>query len=222
MRLKALSELVQKFVSSGVIKVTDISLTQSTIEGYLTASYGFVMQQIIDKKKRNGELDVSYLIGGSIKNVDLKVKKTGNNHSISLTGLKIMRLDNAMQIIGFDNPIDDCGCGQQVVPLETISYVQPYEAKFYQGAAYSDLFYYTFSGESIVIYNIPDCLKLLNLQYVSDASEADIPEDVCLQICKVAFPDIFGVKKFDKPKVDDYSNAFIESMKLQIAANATA
>lgn len=220
MTLKALSNLVHKMFGGGVVKVSDITLTQAAIEGYLTLGYAFIMQQIIDKKKRNGELDVSYLIAGAIQSKELEIKKVASKRYISLEGLKIMRLDNAAQIIGFDNVEDDCGCGQKGVQLSEISYVQPDEAKFYQGTGYSGLFFYTFSGNNIVIYNIPDCLNKVVLNYVSDASEVDIPEDVCLQICKVSFPDIFGVKKFDRPKIDDYSNPVVENLKLQIASQS--
>ncbi len=221
MRLKALSEIVLKFFNNGTVKVTDVTLTQSVIEGHLTNCYGAVMQSVIDKKKRFGELDTSYLISGAIKPAKVKLKRIGNKSLLSLSGLKIMRLDNATQIVGFDNIVDECGCNQSNMPnLETISYVQPTEAKFYQNVGYSNLFYYTLIGDDIVIYNVPECLKEVVLQYVSDASEIDIPEDICLQMCKLAFPDVFGVKKFDKTKVDDNSNAAIENLKLQIDAGA--
>ncbi len=218
---KALSEIVLKFYHNGIIKSTDQTMSQSIIEGHLTNCYGAVMQSVIDKKKRLGELDDSYLISGAIKSNNVTLERVGNKSVLSLAGLKIMRLDNALQIVGFDNIVDECGCNQGNMPnLETISYVQPTEAKFYQNVGYSNLFYYTLIGEDIVIYNVPDCLKKVVFQYVSDASTIDIPQDVCLQMCKLAFPDVFGVKKFDKTKVDDNSNAAIENLKLQMDAQA--
>lgn len=220
MTLNALSNLVHKFFGGGVVKVSDITLTQSAISGYLSLAYGFIIQQNIQAKKNQGESDSSYLIAGAIKSDEVEIKKSGSKRYISLEGIKIMRLDSAAQVIGFDNVEDDCGCGQKGVQLSEISYVQPDEVKFYQGAGYNDLFFYTFAANKIIIYNIPDCLNRVVLNYVSDASDVDIPEDVCLQICKVAFPDIFGVKKFDRPKIDDYSNPVVENLKLQIAAQA--
>jgi len=221
MTLKSLAILVHKFFDKGTIKVSNITLTTQAIEGYLTLAYGFAMDAVIDRKRRMGEMDVSYLISGAIKEQDFDVEKKGNNHAISLAGLKVMRMDNAMQIVGFNYPEDDCGCGRSVPNLESISYVQPYEAKFYQGEGYEGLFFFSLSGDKVILYNLPDCLTKVSLQYVSDSSEVDLPQNVCLQVCKIAFPDIFGVKKLDKSKIDDYSNDAINELKLQLSANAT-
>ena len=221
MTLKALSNLVLKFYSNGTIKSSNIQLSQAVIEGYLKNAYGYVIQSVIDKKKRNNELDMSYLMSGAIVNETFTVKKTGRKTRLDLTGKSILRMDNAMQIVGFELPVEECGCGNSVNnDLANISYVAPNEVKFYTGEGYEDLNFYALTGNGIDIYNLPECLEKIVLVYAKESSEIDIPADICLTICKVAFPDIFGVKKFGKEKVDDSANDVIEQLKLQINAGA--
>lgn len=219
MTLDDLSYLVLKFFGNGTVKISDMTLTQPTIRGYLKNAYVAVAQSIIDRKKRSGELDSSYLISGAIKTDEFDIEVEESSPTIiDLTGKEVSRMDNAMQIIGFSNVKKDCGCGNVLQQLDNITYVSPYEAKFYKGAGYEGLLFFVLVGNGIEVYNLPTCLKKIAVQYVKDSGDVDIAGDVCLQMCKVAFPDIFGVKKYDKPKVDDNSNSSVENLKLQIDA----
>ncbi len=220
MTLKALANLTLKFYSNGVIKSTDQMMTQSVMEGYLRNAYAFIIGEVIKQKKRSGELDISYLLSGAIvdETFDITVK-TGVPTKIDISTKNLLRLDNAMQIVGFENPPEDCGC-THAGDLLSITYVSPYEVKFYLVPGYEDLKFFTLTLGTINIYNLPDCLNKINVQYAKESGDIDIAGDICFSICQVAFPTVFGVKKFGKPKIDDSSNENVELLKTQLGLSA--
>ena len=217
MTLGTLTEIVQNLYLRGVVKSTNVELTNEVIQAYLRTAYGAVIQSIADKKQRQGDSDYSYTISGAVKTETITLEKSGNKSTFNLSEFNVMKLDKGMDIVSFEQPAkyDSCVGGNVL----TITPVTPFEVKFYLVNESKSEYFYVRTGLGGTIYNLPDCLKELNISFVDADAEADLPEDVCINMCKIAFPDIFGVKKFEKTKIDDNSNEMVHQLKLQIAAS---
>lgn len=216
MTLGKLANLVLRMIGNGQIKVTNITLTQSVIQGYLQVAYGAVVQQIIDKKKKMNELDSSYVLSGAIteKTVDVK-NKQGNVFIIDTKDMQMMRVDNAMQIVSFEPVQGEC----TDIAIDTITYVGPYEKRFYKDSIdYSSLLFYSLAQDSIEIYNLPECITKLKMQYASSDSSIDLPDDICFACVKLALKDMLDLKQIPREKIDDNANEILHQLKLQMSA----
>lgn len=216
MTLEKLANLVLRMIGNGQIKVTNITLTKAVIQGYLEIAYGAVMQQVIDKKKKENELDSSYLLSGAIteKIVDV-VHKHKNLFTVNTKDLDILRVDNAMQIVGFEPVKDEC----TDTMIDTITYVGAYEKRFYKNSIdFSGLLFFSLTKDTIEIYNLPDCIKQLKMQYASNDGSIDLPDDICLACARLALKDMLDVKQIPREKIDDNANEIIHQLKLQLAA----
>lgn len=216
MKLGALTEIVLSMYHRGLIKSSTRELSSEIIQGYLRTAYGAVIKATQDAKDRSGDKDASYAISGAVKTEKVLLKKEGDKSYFDLSAFGVMRMDKGMDIVSFEQPpkYDSCLGGNVL----TITQVSPYEVRFYLSDKTS--YFFVRNDDGGVIYNLPDCLKELNISFVDGSSNADIPEDICLNICKIAFPDIFGVKKFNKVKIDDNSNDLEHELKQRIAAGA--
>lgn len=217
MNLAGLTEITLSMYHNGTIKSTNQQLTKGIIAGYLRTAYGVVIQQMMDKKERKGETDSSYVISGAVQTEKITLEKIGIKSVADLSSFDVMRLDKGMDIISFEQPAKYDSCIGGV--MQPITYVSPFELRFYLGADFKDQFFYVRTRDGVDIYNLPDCLKDLNISFVDGSGKADIPEDVGLNMLKIAFPDVFGVKKFGKDKIDDNSNDAIHNFKMMAAAN---
>lgn len=212
MNLETISYIIEDLYYNGVVKSNSRQLTRNTILEYCKLGYANVMRNLWFTFKKQGFGNEQYFFTGSLtrKIFDLGEVDKNGRRCVDISNYPIIRLPKNMHIFSV-RPINEINCNSD---LEIATQVMPGEVNFYTNDTFNGYSFFCLVGNSIDCYNIPDCIKKVEVEAVWDNSNADIPNDIAADVIKYILIDLFKVKQISIDKIDDNNpNEIIQQIK---------
>lgn len=210
--LRKVSEVLLNLYNNGRVKVTNITLGEQDMLEHVSFAYANVMRNfwLAMNKKNSG--DEYYFYASLLAPKKFTVSKWDGNarRIVSMTGVPVIRMPENSHIFEV-LPVGECGRTEV-----GLSQVQPGEEKFYLEPEFSDVQFFSLRGDSLHVYNLPECVTDVEVTALYDDPEADVPNDICFDVIGMVMKTVFGVKNIDRTKIDDNSNQLIHQLKQQL------
>lgn len=213
MKLDQISELVWQMYEGGRPEATNQTLEQDDIKMMclMEAAYQLKIRFYESRKMDEGEKTdfIAGMLG--VKQYDLTDANYQGKRSVTERG-DVMRLPRNMDVTNIFMVADnDCGDVNG-----RISQVQPGEESFYIGD--NNLSSYKFfvqKGINIDTYNIPPCIKKIEVERIFSNSTWDIPLDVAWEVATTVLGVTLKVRGFI-PDVDNSQDGNRNQLRYQL------
>jgi len=211
-----IAALLQEMYDGGRIKATNITLEHRDMLEYVKLGYANVMRNMWLTLNKGNTTDEYYFFTGILTPREFDVTGEKNPRVVDMTGVSLIRMpqnNHLFEVLPVAE--QDCIDGGEPIPM-----VQPAEAKFYKGADYTGVQFFEPKGSKLYIYNLPSCIKKVEVTTLYDDEEAEIPADIGFDIIKAVLRDVLGVKEIDRVKIDDNGSAMMRQIKQQLGVAA--
>lgn len=188
MILKRLTEVVWRVFQEGRVNAQKQTILIGDVNEAVRMGYGNVMRALYYASKKSGEGDEYYFFSG-----DLDTKKFALGESNILGKRRatipdeVARLPRNADIVNV-YPVAG-GCGNE--EAGEITQVQPGEENFYLSAEYAFFKFFVQKGRNIDTYNLPPCVKEIEVEriYVNDNMEIslDMAMDIAQSVWGILF-----------------------------------
>lgn len=198
MLLSVLSELAWKLYSNGKPKANKQNLTKGDIAQEIKLQYANAMRQLAYQTRATMEGQDYYFVSPllSIKVFELGAPDARGGRRVDMSAWDVYRLPYNSHFTNV-TPVAGDGCGDMKV--ENITQVNTGEENFYINDPDMAAFkFYVVKGRGIVGYNIPPCVKKLEIEATYDITDdggIDIPMDIAKDIIDQVLGINLGIKK---------------------------
>lgn len=181
MTVNQLEEIVWEFYSKGRPKATAQTLRRADIGQMVKLNFGNLMRsRYIQSQKLSkfNEPDYSFLSPVlSVRRFQLSEANGVGMRRADMGGVDLYRLPENSHFTNI-YPIGE-GC---VSSIGEVTQVTPGEENFYLSPEFSDYKFYVVKGRGINTYNLPHCIKALDIETTYDGNDIDIVPDIAFEI----------------------------------------
>ena len=212
-----IAALLQEMYDGGRVKSTNQTFGQRDMLEYVKLGYANVMRNLWLTLNKGKTTDEYYFFTGLLvpKEFEVSEAKSGNVRIADMSGVSVIRMPKNNHLFEVLPVGSDCAEGGDAIPM-----VQPAEAKFYRSGEYADITFFEPRSNKLFIYNLPACVKKVEVTSLYDDEESDIPADIAFDVIKSILKDIFGIKEIDRVKIDDNGSAVMRQIKQQLGIAA--
>lgn len=181
MIITQLSEIVWRFYQDGRAASTAQSFTEADILQMCKLAYSDMMRQLYYASKKLNDGDEYYFYSGilSVKRFKLSDANMKGMRRADMSGVEIYRLPKNSNF----TTVYAVGCSDN--DGEALTQVQPGEEVFYEGNSEFSLFkFYVPKGQGINTYNLPPCVKALDVETTFDDPKMEVSLDIGYNIAQ--------------------------------------
>ena len=197
MQLSQLSEVIFNFYEQGRIKAVNTSFSKADIEQYAKMSYGNLMRQLY-YANRNSNDGAEYYFYSSILDIKRFNLSDANSKGMRRADMGDIDLYKLPKNAHFAN-VYFVGCEQG----EAITQVAPAEENFYLSPDFSSFKFYVVKGRGINTYNLPPCVKAVDIETTYDNPDIDVPLDICYDVANAVLGGMLRMPSFMNKDVDN-------------------
>jgi hypothetical protein len=203
MLLSELSETVWQIYGEGRQRATVRSFSQKDVQQYIKLAVAEVFRILYYNSKRNKDGNAFYFISPllSIQPFELSEGNQIGMRRADMTGFDMFRMPHDAHIVSM-YPIG-CGDGGD---YKSISLVEAGEEYFYAGnAKYSFFKFAVVKGTGLNTYNLPPCVKKLDVEASFDAPtlDPDISMDVAFDASSLVLGKMLGLPDYTNKSTDN-------------------
>jgi hypothetical protein len=180
-KVSQLSEIVWEFFQKGRAKATGQTLRQPDIAQMIKLNFGNLMRQrYIQSQKLSqfGEADYSFLSPVlAVKRFPLSDPDSRGMRRADMGDVDLYRLPNNAHFTNM-YPVGESCLGS----VGEVTQVKPGEESFYQSPDFSDFKFFVVKGRGIDTYNLPHCVKHLDIETTYDLPDFEITDDIGFEI----------------------------------------
>lgn len=203
MLLSELSETVWQIYGEGRQKATTRSFSQKDVQQYIKLAVAEVFRILYYNSKRNKDGNAFYFISPllSIQNFPLDVANLVGKRRVDMTGTDMFRMPHDAHIVSM-YPV---GCNDNG-DYKSISLVEAGEEYFYAGnAKYSFYKFAVVKGTGLDTYNLPPCVKSLDIEASFDMPklDPDISMDVAFDASSLVLGKMLGLPEYTNKSTDN-------------------
>lgn len=183
MIIKQIADILLEYEKQGRNRSTDKTYSRADMAQMVRLGYNNLAVQRYWQSKKMGAGNDYYFYSGllSIQRFTLSDPDMRNMRKLDMSGVDIFRLpknDNFTNIY----PVGDCGTGDSTT--WQITQVEPGEERFYLSPDFEDFKFYSVKATSLHTYNIPNCVKALDVETTFDNKDdsVDIPMDIAFEV----------------------------------------
>lgn len=204
MNIKDIADVIENFYYIGRIK-SDKTLDKRDFGALAKFALGTIMRDYWYNPLIGEEGDRYSFVSGFIlpKIYSLGEPDKFKRRRIDMSNTPVIRLPMNAHIL-YVLPVS----GECTQDIDELSQVQPGEELFYTSSEFDFFKYFVSKGEGLDAYNIPECVKEVEVQAVFDNDEADVPYDFAFQVCNQVLGVSLKVKGFPVDTTDDGSPNF--------------
>ena len=179
MNIKDIADVIENFYYVGRVK-SDKTLDKRDFAAMGKFALGTIMREYWYNPNVGEEGDRYSFVAGFLSP---KVYQLGDadrfkRRRIDMAATPVIRLPMNAHILRV-LPIS----GECTQDIDELTQVQPGEELSYTSSEFYFYKYFVSKGEGLDAYNIPECVKEVEVEAVFDNDEADIPYDFAFQIC---------------------------------------
>lgn len=192
MTLKNLSEVVWRFYQNGRASANNQNLRQADIDQMCRMSFGILLRKrYFEGKAENEGTDIQ---AGSLdlKEFDLSEPNRVGMRSAVMQD-ELLRMPKNSDITNV-YPVTGEDCGESV--NGEITQVMPGEENFYLGEEFSDFQFFVQKGKNINTYNLPPCIKKIQVERIYVSDDVDVPLDMAYEISLSILGLTLNIKEF--------------------------
>jgi hypothetical protein len=213
--LKRIASLLQEMYDGGRIKVSNLTMENRDMLEYVKLGYAAVMRDMWLSLNKGKTTDEYYFFTGLLKPRKFPLKEGRQVRIVDMSEASTIRMPQNNHLFEVMPIGSGCAEGGEPIPM-----CQPAEAKFYKGGDFVGYTFFEPRGSELLVYNVGECIKEVEVTALYDDPESDIPNDLAFNVIKSVLKDVFGIKEIDRVKIDDNSNMLIHQLKSQLGMAA--
>lgn len=203
MYLAQLSEVIFTFYSNGKVEATDQELQQEDITQFTKMAFGNIMRRLYYAEKKNQKVNESFFVNTilSSQTFDLSDPNQNGMRSADMSAFDLYRLPENAHIVN----VYPIGCGsEQGMALSQVAAGEEY---FYLQPQYKFFKFYKIKGRSLSTYNLPQCVKQIEVESTFDSNEVDVSFDICYDVAQEVLGVSLRLPEWQKKVDNSYSSA---------------
>lgn len=199
MLLKQVEEVIWRVYQNGVPEADKQKLRQQDILQQVKMAYGAMMRQAYYTSKAANDGQPDYYFYSPILSVQTFKLTDANSQGMrraEMGNFDLYRLPKNSHFTNVYSNSSDCSKGQS----GEITQVQPGEENFYAGNP--DMIFFQFfvvKGRGINTYNLPTCVKEIDVEATYDGEDIDISNDIAFDIANQVLATDLKIKELFSP-----------------------
>ncbi len=213
MILKQLGEVIFKYTNSGRPSATAQTFSQRDIEQFSKMALGNILRQRYFENKASGDNGSLDMIAGSL---DIKEYELSEANMVGMRRAvikdEVVRMPRNSDVTNvYPLATGDC----EASAGESITQVQPGEENFYIGPDFSFFQFFVQKGKGLNTYNLPSCIKAIQVERIYVSDDLDISLDVAYEIAMSVLGVTLRIKEF-QPTIDNSMDANKNQLRYQL------
>lgn len=180
MIISQLAEVIWRFYNDGRVSSTGVTITEADILQMVKMNYSNMQRLLYYESKKVNDGDEYYFYSGilSVKRFPLSEANMKGMRRADMSGVETYRLPKNSHITN----VYPVGCSENEGDFEATQ-VAPGEENFYAGDPDMSFFrFFVLKGQGVNTYNLPPCVKSIDVEATFDDPKMDVPLDICFNI----------------------------------------
>jgi len=203
MFLKQLSEVIFTFYSNGKVESTNQELEQEDITQFTKMAFGNIMRRLYYAEKKNQKINENFFVNAILSSQTFPLSDANANgmRSADMSAFDLYRLPENAQIVN----VYPIGCGsEQGMALSQVAAGEEY---FYLQPQYKFFKFYKIKGRALNTYNLPPCVKSVEVEAAFDSEDVDVSFDICYDVAQEVLGVSLRLPEWQKKVDNSYSTA---------------
>lgn len=211
--IRSISEILLNLYQNGRVKVTSMTLDEQDMLQHVRFAYANVVRNMWLSLAKGKSSDEDYFYSSLVRPIELPLSeyesgsKKRNASFEEFSGV-VVRLPENKHIVEVVPIGQNCDFEYEPIPV-----VGPAEEKFYRGPDFADFMFVSLNEQGLSVANAPASIKSIRLTTIVSSDDATMPDDIAFDVVAMIMKTIFGVKQFDRQKVDDNSSEVVHEVK---------
>lgn len=194
-----IAEVIQSIYYNGRPKL-DKKLDRRDFLQLVNMANGTIIRKLYYEERQAGQVQWFFSPETNTKDFELSDADQRGRRSFEIKGKKkgeefegVMRMPKGIGVLD----LRDADSGERISRIATGS------AWMYMGRAYEGKMFYEQKGIKIITYNVPSCIKKVEMDGMFNLTDMDIPYDIAFDICNSVLGLTLKVAGFPVDKTND-------------------